>query len=65
MCYFNPEAAVMHTEQHDVQGRLEAGFEAPGGASRVTANAMLGMGDFSSALRPSELACSLALQAAP
>lgn len=59
---FNSEAAI-HTEQHRVQGQLEAGFEAPGGASRVTANAMLAMGDFSSALRPSVLTCSPAAQA--
>lgn len=60
---FSSEAAVIHSEQHNVQQQLEAGFEARGGASRVTANAVLGVEEFSSALRASELTCSLAAQA--
>lgn len=44
---FSPEAAVIHTGQHNVQQQLGAVFEARDGASRVTANAVLGMEDFS------------------
>lgn len=60
---FSSEAAVIHVEQHNVQQQLEAVFEARGGASRVSANAMLGEEDFSSALGPSKLTCSLVAQA--
>lgn len=60
---FNSEAAVIHVEQHNVQQQLEAVFEARGGASCVSANAMLGVEEFSSALGPSKLTCSLAAQA--